>query len=37
MVRDAVDDDKFKKPPEVRPNCVRVFYEAGYHVDLPVY
>lgn len=37
MVRDAVDDGKFKKPPEVRPNCVRVFYEKGYHVDLPVY
>jgi hypothetical protein len=37
MVRDAVDDGKFKRPPEVRPNCVRVFYEAGYHVDIPVY
>ena len=37
MVRDAVDDGKFKRAPEVRSNCVRVFYEAGYHVDLPVY
>jgi len=37
MVRDAVDDGKFKKAPEVRSNCVRVFYEKGYHVDLPVY
>ena len=37
MVRDAVDDGKFKKAPEVRSNCVRVLYEAGYHVDLPVY
>jgi len=37
MVRDAVDDGCFKTPPEVRKNCVRVFYEAGYHVDLPVY
>lgn len=37
MVRDAVDDGKFKTPPEVRRNCVRVFYEKGYHVDLPVY
>lgn len=37
MVRDAVDDGKFKQAPEVRPNCVRVFYEKGYHVDLPVY
>lgn len=37
MVRDAVDDGKFKTPPEVRSNCVRVYYEKGYHVDLPVY
>lgn len=37
MVRDAVDDGSFKTAPEVRKNCVRVFYEAGYHVDIPVY
>ncbi len=37
MVRDAVDDGKFKRAPEVRSNCVRVFYDKGYHVDLPVY
>ena len=37
MVRDAVDNDRFKVAPEVRSNCVRVYYEAGYHVDLPVY
>lgn len=37
MVRDAIDDGKFKQAPEVRSNCVRVFYEKGYHVDLPVY
>lgn len=37
MVRDGVDDDKFRRAPEVRSNCVRVYYEAGYHVDLPVY
>ena len=37
MVRDAIDDGCFKTPPEVRSNCVRVWYEAGYHVDLPVY
>lgn len=37
MVRDAVDDGSFKTAPEVRKNCVRVYYEAGYHVDLPVY
>lgn len=38
MVRDAVDLDKsFKTPPEVRKNCVRVFYGDEFHVDLPVY
>lgn len=37
MVRDAVDDGSFKTVPEVRKHCVRVYYEAGYHVDLPVY
>lgn len=37
MVRDAVDDGSFKTGPEVRTNCVRVHYDAGFHVDLPVY
>ena len=37
MVRDAVDDGHFKQAPEVRSNCVRVLYQPGYHVDLPVY
>ena len=37
MVRDALDDGSFKEPPEVRSNCVRAYYTAGYHVDLPVY
>ena len=37
MVRKAVHDDKFSTPPEVRKNCVRVYYDAGYHVDIPAY
>jgi hypothetical protein len=37
MVRDAVDDGTFNIPPEVRGNCVRIYYAAGYHVDMPVY
>jgi len=37
MVRDALDDGSFKTKPEVRTNCVRVYYDAGYHVDVPVY
>lgn len=37
MVRDAIDDGSFKTAPEVRKNCVRVTYSAGYHVDVPAY
>ena len=37
MVRDAVDNGSFKQPPETKTNCVRVFYNDGPHVDLPVY
>lgn len=37
MVREAVHNDKFKKPPEIHTNCVRVFYDEGFHVDIPVY
>jgi len=36
-VRDAVDDGSFKTKPEVRTNCVRVYYNDGPHVDIPVY
>ena len=37
MVRDAVHSDSFAKAPEVRTNCVRVYYNDGPHVDIPVY
>src|SRR5688572_18327209 len=37
MVRDAVDDGSFKKRPDVRKNCVRIYYDAGYHVDIACY
>lgn len=37
MVRDALDDGSFKTPPKLHTNCVRVQYEAGYQVDVPVY
>jgi hypothetical protein len=37
MVRHALDDGSFKKAPECRSKCVRVYYDAGYHVDIPVY
>ncbi len=37
MVREAADDGSFKQAPEIKPNCVRVFYDDGPHVDIPVY
>jgi hypothetical protein len=37
MVCEALRDDKFKKQPEVLKNCVRVYYQEGHHVDVPVY
>jgi hypothetical protein len=38
MVRKALSvKDEFKTPPEVRKNCVRVYYNDGFHVDIPVY
>ena len=37
MVRDALDDGSFAKEPKLKKNCVRVYYQEGYHVDVPVY
>ena len=37
MVRDALQDPKFDKKPEIHNNCVRVFYAEGHHVDVPAY
>lgn len=37
MVCDVLQDQRFKRAPEVRNNCVRVYYDAGHHVDIPVY
>ena len=37
MVCDALQDERFNKQPEVRSKCVRVFYNEGFHIDVPVY
>ena len=37
MARDALSDDRFKKQPKILRNCVRIFYNEGYHVDMPIY
>jgi hypothetical protein len=37
MVAAALQDERFNDQPEACENCVRIYYEAGYHVDMPVY
>jgi len=37
LVCDALADSRFNKAPEVKKNCVRIYYNEGYHVDMPVY
>lgn len=37
MVWDAVNYGGLLEEPEIKDNCVRVKYEKGYHVDIPVY
>lgn len=37
MVCDALADERFNNQPAVKKNCVRIFYNDGYHVDMPVY
>lgn len=37
MVCNAMQDSRFSRQPEVLKNCVRVYYNEGHHVDMPVY
>lgn len=37
MVAQSLKDSRFSKEPQVLPNCVRVYYNEGYHIDVPVY
>lgn len=38
MVHEAFGEDKrFSTNSELRPNCIRINYKEGYHVDVPVY
>ena len=37
MVKNSLEDKRFNKKPEIKNNCVRVFYEEGHHVDIPAY
>jgi len=37
MVCDVLKDGRFVKQPQVKSSCVRIFYNEGYHVDMPIY
>lgn len=37
VCRAITKNGKFKTEPDVRKNCVRVYYDDGFHVDIPVY
>lgn len=37
MICEALQDRRFVKEPVVKDNCVRIFYNEGYHIDMPVY
>ena len=37
LVQNALRDDRFNKQPKILHSCVRIFYDEGYHVDMPIY
>lgn len=37
LVCSGLTDSRFARQPEIRTNCVRIYYQEGYHVDMPVY
>ena len=37
MIHEALNDGSFERPPEKLKHCIRVYYKAGYHVDVPAY
>jgi hypothetical protein len=37
IVCERLKDGRFNKQPQIKKACVRVFYNEGYHVDMPIY
>ncbi|MGD9637517.1 MAG: cyclic GMP-AMP synthase DncV-like nucleotidyltransferase [Alphaproteobacteria bacterium] len=37
MICDIIQDERFNNKPEVKNNCVRVYYNDGSHIDVPAY
>lgn len=34
IVLDTLKDERFNTPPEKKKNCIRIYYNDGYHVDM---
>ena len=37
LICQALQDDRFNDQPVVKDNCVRIFYNEGFHIDVPIY
>ena len=36
-IAELMQDDRFNKQPDCKKNCVRIHYNDGYHIDIPIY
>jgi len=36
-IAEIMKDDRFNKQPDYKKNCVRVYYNDGHHIDMPIY
>lgn len=37
FICDKLKDDRFKLQPTIKDSCARIWYNEGYHVDMPIY
>ena len=36
-ITDLMKDERFNTQPDCKKNCVRIHYNEGYHIDIPIY
>jgi len=36
-IAELMKDERFNEQPECKKNCVRIHYNDGYHIDIPIY
>lgn len=36
-ITDLMEDERFNTQPDCKKNCVRIHYNDGYHIDIPIY